>query len=109
MVPQVEQFIELKTLLANRIQANVDLQPLSALLELGESCLALSANSHDAAGHRDHRPLSIQRFGRNLSELLPHFGKRVRCDELVGVCLLAKRGNLAQLVLAERKEIALEF
>jgi len=78
-------------------------------LELGESCLALSANSHDAAGDRDLRPLSVQRFGRSLSEFLPHFGKCVRSDKLVGVGLLAKRGNLAQLILAERKQIALEF
>jgi hypothetical protein len=85
------------------------LQPLSALLQLGESCLALSANSHDAAGDRYHRPLSIQRFGRDLSELLPHFGKCVRSGKLVGVALLPKRGNLAQLILAERKQIALEF
>jgi hypothetical protein len=30
-------------------------------------------------------------------------------DELVGVGLLAEVGNLAQLVFAQREEIALEF
>jgi hypothetical protein len=33
----------------------------------------------------------------------------MRSDKLVGVCRLAERGNLAQLVLAERKQIALEI
>ena len=54
-------------------------------------------------------PLRIQHFGRDLSKFLPHFAKRVRSGKLVGIGLLAKLGNLAQLILAERKEIALEF
>jgi ATP synthase protein I len=41
--------------------------------------------------------------------LLPDLGDCVRSQKLVGICLLAKRGNLAQLILAERKEIALEL
>ena len=48
-------------------------------------------------------------FWRDLSEFLAHFCKRVRSDKLVRVCLLAECGNLAQLVLAECKEVALEF
>jgi ATP synthase protein I len=38
-----------------------------------------------------------------------YFSDRVRSQELVGICLLAERGNLAQLILAECKEIALEL
>jgi ATP synthase protein I len=41
--------------------------------------------------------------------LLPYLGNGVRSQKPVGICLLAKRANLAQLFLAERKEIALEL
>ena len=109
MVAQVEQLVELKALFSDRIQANVDLQPFSTLLQLGKTGLALSADGHDAPGDGDHRPLCVQHFSRDLSELLAHFRQGVRSDKLVGVGLLAKRGNLAQLILAECKEIALEF
>src|SRR5580692_9457188 len=109
MVSQVQQLVELKALFSHGIQANVDLQPFTALLQLGKACLALGADGHDAPGDRDHGPLRVERFGGNLSELLAHLREGMGSDEVVGVCLLAKRGNLAQLVFAQREKIALEF
>jgi acyl-CoA reductase-like NAD-dependent aldehyde dehydrogenase len=52
---------------------------------------------------------TIVRSASNTSGEVCSNGQRVRSDKLVGVSLLAELGNLAQLVLAERKEIALEF
>jgi hypothetical protein len=85
VVSQVEQLVELEALLSDGIQTNVDLQPLTALLQLGKAGLALGADGHDAPGNRDHRPLRVQHFRRDLSELLAHFRNRVRSDKLVGV------------------------
>jgi hypothetical protein len=59
MVSQVEQLIELKPLLSNRVQAHVDLQPFPSLLQLGKTGLALGADGHDAPGNGDHRPLGV--------------------------------------------------
>ncbi len=109
VVSQIEQLVELKALLADGVQANVDLQPFSALLQLGKAGLALGADGHDAPRNCDRGPLRVQHFGRDLPELPPHLGERVRGGKLVGVCLLAERGNLAQLVFTQREEIALEF
>ena len=63
VVSQVEQLVELKALLSHGVEANIDLQPLAALLQLGKAGLALGADGHDAAGDRDHGPLRVQRFG----------------------------------------------
>ena len=48
-------------------------------------------------------------FGRKIAELLTAFGEGVGGEKLIGVRLLAECGNLAQLVLTQREEIALEF
>ena len=109
VVAQVEQLVECESLVADGIEANVDLQPLAALLERGKAGLALGADGHDAAGDRDHGPLRVEHFGGDLSELPADLRERVGGDKLVGVGLLAELGNLAQLVFAQREEIALEF
>ncbi len=41
VVSQVQQLVELETLLAHGIQADVDLQPFAALLQMGKAGLAL--------------------------------------------------------------------
>ncbi len=84
VVSQIEQLVELKALLAYGIEANVDLQPLAALLQLGKTGLALGADGHDAPGDRDHGPLRVQHFGRDLSELAAHFRERVGVTNWLG-------------------------
>ena len=63
VVSQVQQLVELKALFSHGIQANIDLQPFAALLQLGEAGLALGADGHDAPGDRDHGPLRVERSG----------------------------------------------
>jgi len=109
VVSQVQQLVEVKALLSHGVEADVDLQPFAALLQLGKTGLALGADGHDASGDLDHGPLRVEHFGGDISELLPHLREGVGGEKLVGVGLLAEVGNLAQLVFAQREEIALEF
>ena len=109
VIPQVEQFVELEALIPDRIQTNVDLQALAALLQLSKAGLTLRADGHETPGNCNRRPLRVQHFRRDLPELQAYFRNRVRSDKLVGVRLLTKRGNLAQLIFTEREKIALEF
>ena len=53
VVAEVEQFVELESLVADGIFLDVDLQPLAALLQVGESGLAHEADRHDASGDAD--------------------------------------------------------
>ena len=71
VVAQIKQFVERKALLADRIQANINLQPLAALLQRGKAGLALGANGHDAAGdgHRDAIRLEL------FSVVSPHLAR----------------------------------
>ena len=108
MVSQVEQLIELKALFSHGIQADIDLQPFAALLQLGEAGLALGADGHDEAGERTRSVVRPAFRGGSL-QTGAHLREGVSGDKVVGVSLLAKRGNLTQLVFAQRKKIALEF
>jgi hypothetical protein len=50
VVAEVEELVERECLLADGVEADVDLEALAALLQGGEAGLALGANGHDAAG-----------------------------------------------------------
>ena len=66
MVAQVEQLVEREALLADGVEADVDLQALAALLERGEAGLALGADGHDAPGDGDGDAVGIEFLGRRL-------------------------------------------
>ena len=68
VVAQVEQLVELKALLADSVEADVDLQAFAALLQLGEAGFALGADGHDAPGDCDYGPLRVQHFGARAPE-----------------------------------------
>ena len=53
VVAEVEQFVQLESLVADRIFLDVDLQSLAALLQVGEPGLAHEADRHDASGDAD--------------------------------------------------------
>ncbi len=53
VVAEVEELVEGEGVLADVVLADVDLQALAALLELGEAGLALDADGHDASGDAD--------------------------------------------------------
>ena len=53
VVAEVEEFVEREGLFADGVLADIDLQPLAALLEGGKAGFALGANGHDASGDSD--------------------------------------------------------
>ena len=64
VVAQVEQLVEREALLADGVEADVDLQPLAILLERGEAGLALGADGHDAPGDGDGDAVGFESLGR---------------------------------------------
>ena len=53
VVAEVEELVEGEGGLADVVLADVDLEALAALLELGEAGFALDADGHEAAGDGD--------------------------------------------------------
>ena len=109
VVAQVEQLVERKALLAHRVQADVDLQPLAVLLQRGKAGLALGADGHDAPGDGHRDAVGLQLLGLRLAPLGAHRGNGVRGRELVGIGRLAQLLDLFQLCLAQIEEIALKL
>ncbi len=72
VVAQVEQLVEREALLAHRVQADVDLQPLAALLDGGEARFALLADGHDAPGNGHRYAAGFQSLGRRFTPLGAH-------------------------------------
>ena len=90
VVAHVEQFVEREALLADRVQADVNLQPLAALLQGGEAGLALGADGHDAPGNSHRYAVGLKLFCLRLAPLGAHFRHGVRGRELVGIGWLAE-------------------
>ncbi len=65
VVAEVQQLIKREALLADRVQAHVNLQPLAMLLQMGKPRLALQADGHQPAGHGDRGALRLQVPGRS--------------------------------------------
>ena len=62
MVAEVEQLVKRPALLAHGIEPDVNLQPLSALLQRGEPRLAHDADGHDASRDGNVGAFGIQSF-----------------------------------------------
>jgi len=63
VVAHIQQFVQREALVAHRVLADVDLQPLAVLLQGGEASFALGANGHDAPGNSYRHAVSFQLFG----------------------------------------------
>ena len=100
VVAQIEQLVEREALFADGVKADVNLEPLSALLEGREAGFALGADGHNAPcnGHRD--AVGFEGLGRRLAPLVAHLGDGVRGRELVGIGRLPQLLDLFQLFLA---------
>ena len=109
VVAQIEQLVELKALLANRILPDINLQPLAILLQMRKAGLALAANRHQPPGYRDIHPLCFESLGGSLAILRPNLRDGVGRNVLVGISLLPEGGNLLQLFLAQRKQPTLKL
>ena len=92
VVAEVEQLVKRKALLAHRVEADVDLQPLASLLKGREAGLALCADGHDAAGDRDGGAVGLEVFRLRLAPRGANVRNAVRGRELVGI------GGLAELL-----------
>ena len=64
MVTDVEQLVELEILLSDGVFLDVNLESLSALLQLDEACLAHLTNSHDATGYTGNDVCGLKFFSR---------------------------------------------
>ena len=109
MVAHVQQLVKCKALLADGVQADIDLQPLAALLQGSESSLALGADGHDAPGNGNRDALGLEVLGLRIAPLGAHRGNGVRGGELVGIGRLAQLLDFFQFRLAQVEEIALKF
>src|SRR5215472_2342615 len=101
VIAQIEQLVESKALLADEVELDVNLQLLSALLQVSEAGLALQAQRDNAARnfHGDAGVVQLlASFRPVLSQDLRH---SVRRPKSVRIGLLAKGFDLAQLLLAQ--------
>ena len=60
MIAEIEQFVEIESLVSDRVFLYVNLQPLSRLLQVRESGFAVRANGHDPAGDLHVSPLGLK-------------------------------------------------
>src|SRR5262249_18422994 len=101
VVAQIEQFVERKTLLAYEVELHVDLQLLPALLQVGESGLALQAQGDHAPGHFHRDARLLQLFAGVVTEVAQNLRHSVGSRKATRVSLLAQGFNFAQLLLAQ--------
>src|SRR5258708_18091795 len=108
VISKIEQLVEGKAFFANEIQLHVNLQALSALLQVREPGLALQAQRDDASGNL-HWNMRIGQLLRGLIVVLgKNLGNGVRGRKFVRISLLAECFNLAQLLLPELVDIFFE-
>ncbi len=101
VVAEVEQFVEFESLVADGVFLDVDLQPLAALLQVGEPGLAHKANRHDASGHAHVDARLVQFLGGLRRVLRQNLLQRVGEFVLAAVGGLTERLNLLQLFAAQ--------
>ena len=108
MVAQVEQLVELETLLSDRVFLDVNLKLLPRLLQMGEPGLAHEADGHDAPGdsHRDAR--SFQLLAGLVRIGFENLRNGMRELVLAGVGRLAQCFNLLELVAAKFVNLLVE-
>ena len=108
VVADIEQLPELESGLAQVIFLDVDLQPLPALLQVGESCLAHQADGHDASGdaHLDFRTLEL--FGGAVFVVGQDLRNLVRGLVFVRIGALAQRFDLLELLPAKLIDVLVE-
>ncbi len=109
VVAEIEQLVERKSLLADGVEPDVNLQPFAALLQRGEPCLALRANGHNAAGDSDGGAISLELLGSRCVPALANLRNGMGEGELIGVGGLPQLLNLLKLRFAQLKQGALKL
>ncbi len=103
VVAEVEEFVEGEGVVADVVLADVDLEALAALLELGEAGFALDADGHDAAGDgdADGGRDGVELFGGEGVVGGAELGDGVGGVVAVGVGREAERGDVFELLAAQ--------
>jgi hypothetical protein len=101
VIAQVEQLVQGETFFAYKVELYVDLEPLSALLQVGKTGLALQPDRNNAPCnfYRDTR--IFQLLGCLLAVAGQNLRHGVGKGELVRIGLLAQGFNIAQLLLPQ--------
>ncbi len=98
VIAGVQQLVELKSLFANIVEPDIDLQPLAALLQMGKSSLSLYADGHQASGKADVHARRFE-FGSGLGRIfLENLGNVVGGFVAIGIRRLPQRLDLLQFV-----------
>ncbi len=98
MVAEIEQLVQLKAHVTDRIFLHVDLQPSAFLLQVAEPCLAHQPDRHDAPGHTHVHARVLQLLGSLLRVLRQNLRDGVGELVLVAVRGLPERLDLFQLL-----------
>jgi hypothetical protein len=119
VVAEVEELVEGEGVFADVIFADVDLEALAVLLDLGEAGFALDADSHDAAGDGGFEVHALEVFGGEMFAEGAELGNRGGEGEAVGVpgFVVGERGvggageggDLVELFAAKLIEVFFEL
>ena len=101
VIAEIEEFVEFETFIADGVLLDVNLQPLSCLLQVREPGLAHEAHGHESTGNADLRLGGLQFLGGLAGVPGEDLRNRVRCLELVRISLLVEGFNPAEFVAAE--------
>src|ERR1700734_440855 len=85
VVTEVEELVEVEEVFADVVFADVDLEALAVLLDLGEAGFTLDADGHDAAGDGGFEVHALEVFGGEMFAEDAQLGDRGGEGEAVGV------------------------
>ena len=97
VVAEVQQFVELESLLSDRIFLDVNLQSLAPLLQMREPGLAHETDRHEASGDANIDARTLQLLGGLLGVVRDNLGDRVGEVVFRRIGLLAESLDLFQL------------
>ena len=119
VVAEVEELVEVEEVFTDVVLADVDLEALAVLLDLGEAGFALDADGHDAAGDGGFEVHALEVFGGEVFAEGAKFGDRGSEGEAVGILSLVIRkqrvggagegGDLVELFAAKLIEVFFEL
>ena len=68
VIAEIQEPVKFKAFFADCVLFDVDLQPLSVLLKVGEASLAHEANGHNSSGNADFGARGIEFLGSQAAE-----------------------------------------
>src|SRR4029434_4907861 len=108
VVAKVQEFVEFESLVADGVFLDVDLHPLSALLQMREGCLAHQAHGHDATRHTHLDSVLFEFFAGLAGVLFENLGNGVGVVVATRIRLLPKSLDLCKLLSAKFVDVLVE-